>query len=177
MEEMLAYIGTKLINAKPMTRWDYITMRGLELPYDENGNDEGYLVEYVNSTKSNTDMYDGYISWSPKAEFENAYEKTEGLSFGLAIDAMKKGYQVARTGWNGANMFIFLVPCSVFKVNRLPLLGIFNEGHDVKYQDHIDMKTAIGTVVPWLASQSDMLATDWCIVPTPIAETPGELYR
>jgi len=164
MNEMLAYIGTKLINARPMSRWAYNVFRGWNLPVDEDGNDEGYLVEYVNSTTSNTDMYEGYISWSPKVEFEDVYMSADGMSFGLAIDAMKKGFQVARTGWNGANMFIFLVPGSVFKVNRAPLLGIFDEGYEVKYQDHIDMKTAIGTVVPWLASQSDMLATDWCII-------------
>jgi len=177
MDEMLAYVGTKLINAKPMNRWDYNVFRGWDLPSDENGNDEGYLVEYVNSTTSNTDMYEGYISWSPKKEFEDAYMSADGMSFGLAIDAMKKGLQVARKGWNGADMFIFLVPGSVFKVNRPPLLGIFNEGHEVKYQDHIDMKTAVGTVVPWLASQSDMLATDWCIITTPVITSPGELYR
>ena len=164
MNEMLAYIGTKLINAKPMTRLEYNTFRGWVLPSDENGDDEGYLVEYVNSTTSNTLAYKGYISWSPKQEFEDAYMSADGLSFGLAIDAMKLGLLVARKGWNGKDMFIFLVPGSVFKVNRAPLLGIFEKGHEVKYQDHIDMKTAIGTVVPWLASQSDMLATDWCII-------------
>lgn len=164
MDEMLAYIGTKLINARPMLRGAYNNLRGWKLPDNEDGMDQGYLVEYVNSTTSNTDMYEGYISWSPKKEFEDAYMSADGMSFGLAIDAMKKGFQVARTGWNGADMFIFLVPGSVFKVNRPPLLGIFSIGHEVKYQDHIDMKTAIGTVVPWLASQSDMLATDWCVI-------------
>jgi len=166
MDEMLAYIGTKLINAKPMNRLDYNTFRGWDLPSDEDGTDEGYLVEYVNSTTSNTEMYEGYVSWTPKVEFEDAYMSADGMSFGLAIDAMKQGFQVARRGWNGANMFIFLVPGSVFKVNREPLLGIFEEGHEVRYQGHIDMKTAQDTVVPWLASQSDMLATDWRILGT-----------
>lgn len=161
---MELYIGTKLVRAVPMTRQAYNDFRGWDLPADENGDDQGYLVEYLDGGKPNTDKYAGYISWSPYTQFKNAYSLTDGLSFGLAIDGMKRGYKVARHGWNGKDMFIFLVPGSVFKVNRAPLLGIFDEGTEVKYQAHIGMKTAQGTVVPWLASQSDMLATDWYII-------------
>jgi hypothetical protein len=65
---------------------------------------------------------------------------------------------------DGKGMFIFLVPGSVFKVNRAPLLGIYPEGTEIKYHAHVDMKTASGEVVPWLCSQTDMLAEDWEIV-------------
>ena len=41
---MEKYIGTKLINAEPMTRAEYNVFRGWELPADENGDDEGYLL-------------------------------------------------------------------------------------------------------------------------------------
>ena len=82
-------------------------------------------------------------------------------SFGAALEQLKNGEKVARAGWNGKGMFIFLVPGSQFKVNRAPLLGIYEEGTEIEYQPHIDMKTADGTIVPWLCSQSDMLATDW----------------
>lgn len=61
-------------------------------------------------------------------------------------------------------MFIFLVPGSIFNVNRPPLLGIYPEGTEIQYHAHIDMKTANGTIAPWLASQTDMLADDWTIV-------------
>jgi len=61
-------------------------------------------------------------------------------------------------------MFLFLVPGSTFKVNRPPLLGIYPEGTEINYQPHIDMRTARNTVVPWLASQSDVLAADWEVV-------------
>lgn len=88
----------------------------------------------------------------------------DGHDFGWAIVALKAGSRVARLGWNGKSMFLFLVPGSVFKVNRAPLLGIYPEGTKITYQPHIDMKTAQGTVVPWLASQSDVLAEDWAIV-------------
>lgn len=89
---------------------------------------------------------------------------TSGMTFGQALHDLKAGCKVARAGWNGKGMFVFLVPGSTFKVNRPPLLGIYPEGTEVNYLPHIDMKTADGSVVPWLASQTDILATDWEIV-------------
>lgn len=83
------------------------------------------------------------------------------MNFGEALDQLKAGRRVVREGWNGKGMFLFLVPGSTFKVSRPPLLGIYPEGTTIQYQPHIDMKTAQGTVVPWLASQSDVLAEDW----------------
>lgn len=158
------YIGTKLIRAEPMTRQAYNDFRGWALPADEDGTDEGYLVEYLDGGKPNTTTHAGYVSWSPKAQFDSAYRKTSGMPFGLAVEAMKQGKKVARTGWNGKGMFVFLVPGSQFKVNRAPLLGIYPEGTEINYHAHIDMKTVDGTIVPWLASQADVLADDWCIV-------------
>lgn len=83
------------------------------------------------------------------------------MDFGDAIRAMKDGKRVAREGWNGKGMFLFLVNGSTFTVNREPLMSIMGEGTQVQYHAHIDMKTAQGYVVPWLASQSDMLSDDW----------------
>jgi hypothetical protein len=85
-------------------------------------------------------------------------------NFSSALNWIKSGKKVAREGWNGKGMFIFLVPGSTFKVNRPPLLGIYPEGTEIKYHAHIDMKTADGQVVPWLCSQTDMLAEDWEVV-------------
>lgn len=86
------------------------------------------------------------------------------LTFSNALDVLKGGGRVAREGWNGKGMFLFLVPGSKFKVNRPPLLGIYPEGTEIEYHGHIDMKTAQGYVVPWLASQADLLANDWTLV-------------
>ena len=86
------------------------------------------------------------------------------MNFGNAIEALKEGKRVARAGWNGKGMFLFLVPGSNFIVNREPLLSIMGEGAQITYRPHIDMKDAEGKVVPWLASQTDMLAEDWAIV-------------
>lgn len=60
---------------------------------------------------------------------------------------------------------LYLVPGSVFEVNRPPLLGIYPEGTEIGYRDHVDMKTAQGDCVPWVCSQSDLLADDWEVIP------------
>lgn len=86
------------------------------------------------------------------------------FNFSQALEEIKDGWTVAREGWNGKDMFIFLVPGSTFEVNRPPLLGIYPEGTEVNYRPHIDIRTADGAVVPWVASQSDLLADDWFIV-------------
>lgn len=68
------------------------------------------------------------------------------MDFGQAINALKKGHKVAREGWNGKNMFIELqVPNKLSKMS-LP---------------YVYMKTVTGDLIPWLASQADMLAEDW----------------
>lgn len=87
-----------------------------------------------------------------------------GFDFSSALQHIKAGQRVARAGWNGKWMFLFLVHGSTFKVSRPPLMGIYPEGTEVSYCPHIDMKTADGKIVPWLASQTDMLADDWQLV-------------
>lgn len=161
---MNKYLGVKLINGEPMTRQAWCDFRGWDLPSDEDGDDTGYLVEYLDGGKPNTEKYDNYVSWSPADVFDRAYRVTEGMTFGDAVEAMKKGCKMARQGWNGKHMFIFLVPGSRFKVNRPPLLGLYQEGTKIEYHAHVDMRTVDGQIVPWLCSQTDMLADDWQIV-------------
>ena len=86
------------------------------------------------------------------------------MDFSDALRLVKQGSRVARQGWNNKGMFIFLVPGSTFKVNRPPLLGIYPEGTQINYHGHVDMRTANGQVVPWLCSQTDMLAEDWQLI-------------
>jgi hypothetical protein len=87
----------------------------------------------------------------------------QGLDFGRALERLKDGEVVTREGWNGKGMFIYLVQGSTFAVNRPPLSGLFPEGTEINYRAHIDMKTADGSCVPWIASQSDLLADDWLV--------------
>lgn len=86
------------------------------------------------------------------------------MDFSEALKSIKEGKKVSRLGWNGKGMFIFLVSGSRFKVNRAPLLGIYPEGTEIEYHAHIDMCTANGQIVPWLCSQTDMLADDWYVI-------------
>lgn len=86
------------------------------------------------------------------------------MTFSEALTLVQAGQRVARREWNGKDMFIFLVPGSTFQVSRPPLLGIYPEGTTIDYHAHIDMRTADGQIVPWLASQTDLLAHDWELV-------------
>ena len=163
------YIGTKLIKAVVMTRLAYNQLRGLTVPADENTNDEGFLVEYLDGGKPNHPDYAGYISWSPKDVFERAYQPTAGMDFGLALTARKQGKKVARSGWNGKGMWLALT-LSIHDIptggTNMPVyrLTLDDAGVGATALPWLGMKTADNKFVPWLASQTDMLATDWCLV-------------
>lgn len=72
---MKKYIGIKYVYAEPMTRKEYNDLRGWVVPSDEDGNDAGYLVEYIDGGKPNVFGYNGYVSWSPSGVFERAYQE------------------------------------------------------------------------------------------------------
>lgn len=168
---MKQHIGVKLINAKPMTRLEYNQLRGWELPADENGADEGFLVEYVDGGQANHPEFQGYISWSPADVFMRAYHPVDGLTFGLAIEALKLGKRVARTGWNGKGMWLSLSGDGVTEIDADKFWSHNNRayaeanGGTAKVLPSITMKTATGEILMgWLASQTDMLAEDWQIL-------------
>lgn len=156
--EMKLYVGLKFIRAMPMNRQAYNDFRGWALPHDENGADEGFLVEYLDGGKPNTREFDGYVSWSPKEVFENAYRILEGNTFGYAIEALKRGHSLARKGWNGSGIFIKLaVPDELDQMTQ-PFIFIDTTGLQTTNPN------APKGRVPWLASQTDMLAEDWEVV-------------
>lgn len=164
------YIGSKVIRAHPMTRQAYNDFRGWQLPADEDGSDEGYLVEYVDGGAANTLTFNGYVSWSPKAVFEKAYRPTSHMTFGDAIVMLKAGHKVARAGWNGKGMWLILVPGSE---NIRPVAGTpYSKAgltEEIQILPHIDMYTVDASgrraMLPgWLASQTDMLSEDWMVV-------------
>lgn len=169
--KLLTFIGTKIINATPMNRLDYNIFRGWTLPEDENGSDAGYLVEYPNGGTPNTKQFKGYVSWSPKKQFDDAYHLTSNMSFGLAVEAMKMGMKVARVGWNGKGMWCIYVPGTKKAELRdgTPYANHLPRRKTVEILPHFDMYTINSqgrrAMLPgWLASQSDMDAEDWCIV-------------
>jgi len=153
---MERYIGVKEIFARPMKRQAYNDLREWQLPDNENGDDEGYLVEYMDGGSPNHPEFLGYISWSPKDVFERAYKASNGMTFGLALEALKRGSKVARKGWNGKGMWLKYIPAggevSFGATQPLPILP------------WVGMKTADEYFVPWLASQTDLLSEDWEIL-------------
>lgn len=77
------------------------------------------------------------------------------MNFSQALEAVKNGEKIARSGWNGKDMFIEMVkkPYTIETEDSISTSQLF-----------IHMKTAGGTYVPWVASQTDLLAEDWEIV-------------
>ena len=149
---MKHYIGVKLIKAEPQLKDDV----------------EGYKVVYSQPYKSE------YTSWSPKDVFEEAYREVNGMSFGLAIEAAKLGLKIARTGWNGKNMFVVYMPPLHLppfntqepgpRVNDRTAKFI-GEDTPLDCQPYFAMFNAQKQWIPgWVASQSDMLADDWQII-------------
>lgn len=169
---MKRFIGTKIVNAKPMSRLKYNQLRGWNVPADENPADEGYLVEYQDGGRANVDGYAGYISWSPKDVFEGSYRETSGLSFGQALEAIKGGFPVARVGWNGKGMCVYLnrgaidanAGVSEF-VGGVPR-ALFETwgGGIVTRMPNFVIKSADGSNSTWVPSITDALAEDWQIV-------------
>ena len=84
--------------------------------------------------------------------------KQETLDFGDAIRALKDGKRVARAGWNGKGMWLGMVLGYDYNPNK----GNYALG--CEKLPWIGMKTADNSFVPWLASQTDMLADDWVVV-------------
>ena len=86
--------------------------------------------------------------------------KSTDMSFGEALTAIKNGFKVARSGWNGKGMYL---------VYFSPLEHGFADGFEIRGEmkpllPFIVMKTADDMYIPWLASQADMLSNDWEIV-------------
>lgn len=105
----------------------------------------GYRVRYP----------DGYESWSPKDVFEEAYRPTDAMSFGLAIEAAKKGKRIARKGWNGKRQYVELATAISY---ASPIGAVVNGNQALAFVG------TSGVQMGWLASQADMLADDWMIV-------------
>lgn len=126
---MKRYVGTKIIHAQPAQQIG----------------EPGYLVRYA----------DGYESWSPKDVFEEAYRECEVMTFGLALECLKKGMHICRAGWNGKGMWLELQRPDAHSKMTLPYVFLNYPA---------DAQNTPGARVPWLASQTDMLAEDWKIV-------------
>lgn len=130
-----------------MTHDAYSTKRVTAWPQERDGV-AGVAIKYQ----------DGYQSWCPQATFARDYQPITAMSFGHAIHALKQGKRVARAGWNGKSMWLLLI--NDWTIHQL----YAHEVDGLLPLSWIGMKTADGGFVPWLASQTDVLAEDWLIV-------------
>ncbi len=144
---MKTYIGIKVVQAIPK----------MNTKTDQ----QGYDVVHP----------DSYRHWVPKKVFREIYWPADGMDFGAAIAALKKGLKVRRKGWNGTGMFLMYVPPIINSpVDEGTLLDIALNSEGVKHKTlpvdgYLQMFTAQATVQPgWLASQADMLNDDWELV-------------
>jgi len=147
---MAKYIGVKVVETVMMSLAEYLHSKGLPFA-DNDANAAGYRVTYP----------DGYVSWCPKATFEEANRPTTGMPFGHAIEALRKGLKVARAGWNGKGMWLRIIDPHDNPYFQCTDNNPDADGTPIPW---IGMKTADNKFVPWLASQTDILADDWMVV-------------
>lgn len=159
----MKHICVKIVDANPMTRGAYNAFRGWPIPAEENAEDDGYLVRYS----------DGYVTWSPKGQFEEVSRPIEGMTFGHAVEAARKGSKIARSGWNGKNQFVVLMPALYLppfnsqepgaKVNDRTAKHI-GKGTPLDSQPYFALYNAQGKWQPgWVPSISDCLTEDWIL--------------
>ena len=155
---MKQYIGAKMVQAEPALRIvdekgnrRVVPLSQHPITHPTDTVDLGYKVVYE----------DGYESFSPQDVFEKAYRESDGLPFGLAIEAAKMGKRIARKGWNGKNQYVELATCISYVRNDG---GIINAHHDAIGNKALAFVGTSGVQMGWLASQADMLADDWMIV-------------
>ena len=145
---MEKFLMALIVTAIMMTRGAYNEFRGWTVPADENPDDEGYKVIDPNT---------GNVSWVPKEKFEKTSRKVDNLTFGYAVEAMKLGKKVSREGWNGKGMWLMLcIPDGGYTLE--------STGKTYARSPYIYMKTADDKLIPWVASQTDILAEDWGII-------------
>lgn len=104
----------------------------------------------------------------------NNPEPSTLFGFDIAIQKLKQGFKLQRQGWNGKGVWVAMTPGFIIphqmKTDGGTIRGaaahMIDGDKDINILPHIDMRAADGSlVIGWLASQTDMLAEDWQVVP------------
>jgi len=82
------------------------------------------------------------------------------MDFSKALNMCKAGKSIRRTGWNGKDQYVYYVKAGKYSPAS-KIAQVAFRGQDVPYRDYLAMKTVQNDVVPWIASQSDLLCDDW----------------
>ena len=126
---MKQYIGTKIIEAEPCKAWKDTK--------EHKAGEDGYKVRYA----------DGYESWSPKDVFEEAYREASGVSFGLALEAMKKGKGARLPKWS----------------EDVIIRAQFPDEHSKMTAPYLYVESRFGRV-PWKENMIELFSDEWEIV-------------
>lgn len=168
---MKKYIGTKQVEAEPMTMGEAdkkcLVTVGERLS-KHTKETEGYHLKYDN----------GIETWLPKGEFEKKYrpisEESENMCFGDAIEVLKQGGAIRRTGWNGKGLFVIKQVPAHIDSNIIPKMQSLPQSAKdliLKGKGFIDYTSQCliynektGRADSWVPSISDVFAEDWEIV-------------
>lgn len=169
---MSKFIGVKMVEAVPMTA-QTAKSKGYKVStnhyYTNNNGQDKNFIDYDFKEGYEITYPDGYKSWCPKDVFEEANRPIDGMTFGFAIEALKKGLKVARKGWNGKGMYLWLKPAVTIKSDwcKDPMLKeiVDSNGGETEALGTICMKTADNKILSgWAPSQTDVLSEDWVII-------------
>lgn len=162
------YIGTKIVEARPMYEIDAEAIGIARKNSDKHEWREGYRVRYTNPDGST------YDSWSPKNVFEAAYHEVGAMNFGEAIEMLKSGLAIRRSGWNGKGLFVVKQVASHITGDIIPKMqSLPQSAKDIlmkRENPHIDYTNQMLIVNPdgradsWVPSSSDVFAEDWEVV-------------
>ncbi len=83
---------------------------------------------------------------------------------GSALEALKNGHAIARTGWNGKDMFVYMVPADSYAATTGVEKAYFGPDAAVPYSAHLAIKNTDDTVSTWVPSVNDCMANDWILV-------------
>ncbi|WP_308575542.1 DUF2829 domain-containing protein [uncultured Fusobacterium sp.] len=83
------------------------------------------------------------------------------MNFGKALEELKRGKAIARSGWNGKRMFVYLVTGGAYPAQMEIAKQIEKKYGEVRYNPYMAIKNMNGTVSTWVPSVNDCLADDW----------------
>ncbi len=172
-------MGWKQVRAsQPMTKLEYCSYRGWELPEGEDPNEMVRVVEYAPEEGKKSNMADkghvGYVSMSPVSVFDTAYMPNGQLRFGDVVSALKAGLPVRRSSWSADHFIFRQVPAAIGseivpKMQSLPehVKTLFTKSFEKEQLDAIYYNNQIAyvgdsnLVKGYSADAEDILAEYW----------------
>ncbi len=93
-----------------------------------------------------------------------ATNNLEFFDFSRALQELKQGKRLARFGWNGKGLFVYMVSGGDYPIQMDSVKHLGDENGCLHYEPYLAIKNVKGTINTWVPSISDLMANDWCIV-------------